>query len=197
MRKKGELKGYQPGHVSGPKFCTKFDLKSLQKDLVTNDLVQDWQRYQCTNGKGSRIIDCNVKEKASQAFIELIGFKEWERINDEYNQTCQRNAKTGHFEGGNGQTDNSLKDGTESQTESPRDLEPSFEIEELVSKTSQAMSVSTVSTTEKIENSEKMKSNQDTVGIFVFELHFSLYFYQLNFSLESTWKVHGLGQGQY
>ena len=50
----------QVGHVSGPKFCTKFDLADLQSNLQSNNFIQDLQKAHCNSQ-----LDCNYDELAS------------------------------------------------------------------------------------------------------------------------------------
>ena len=47
LRSRGHLKLDLVGHVSGPKFCTKFDLADLQSNLQSNNFIQDLQNAHC------------------------------------------------------------------------------------------------------------------------------------------------------
>ena len=58
LRYKGDLKPDVVGHISGPKFCTEFDLADLQSNLQSNNFIQDLQKAHCNSQ-----LDCKDDEE--------------------------------------------------------------------------------------------------------------------------------------
>ena len=110
------------------------------------------QRYRCKNEKNR--IDCNLKEKASQDFITLIGQNEWANILDLHAKNCEKSAKEIDLRDNTDLRDENVNENTN------KEGGPMGEKDSKVKEEEKGMSTNT-DNTDKMEISEEIQSNQD------------------------------------
>lgn len=76
LRSKGQLKLDQLGHVSGPKFCTDFDVQQLAVALKSSQLVGKLVRFYCQEGDHCPMLDDQLEKEV----MDVIGEKDLKKM---------------------------------------------------------------------------------------------------------------------
>lgn len=91
LRSKGQLKLDQLGHVSGPKFCTDFDVQQLGVALKSDQLTGKLVQFYCAKSPEDQ---CMIWDQLEDEVRNVIGEEDLKKMDD---LQCQRTPKGDQF----------------------------------------------------------------------------------------------------